>query len=209
MPFQVRMVSRTWKSGTPIERPVPGALTLRCVNIFIPGTPTCWLSSEWRFRYAWLFHTWKTGPLLFLDRKCTWWGLCMHRIYRGVPLVQESTRRLVLVRGRKQWATFINQPWRVALSAQIQTTIIPGEKMVVIHPERHPWLESGAESHLFHPMHKPGIFRHTLSYYMTTMEIRSFTYRFLCRNINNSQLFKYQCYKRNVGQLLYGFQNKC
>ena len=62
----------------------------------------------------------------------------MHRIYRGVPLVQESTRRLVLVRGRKQWATFIHQPWRVALSAQIQTTIIPGEKMVVIHPERHP-----------------------------------------------------------------------
>ena len=123
MPFQVRMISRTWKSGTPIERPVPGALTLRCVNIFIPGTPTRWLSSEWRFRYAWLFHTWKTGPLLFLDRKCTWWGLCMHRIYRGVPLVQECTfgvptriRRLVLVRGRKlwpksgwhSWFTFIN-----------------------------------------------------------------------------------------------------
>ena len=105
--------------------------------------------------------------------------------------------------GRKQWATFILQPWRVALSAQIQTTIIPGEKMVVIHPERHPWLESGAESHLFHPMNKPGIFRHHLSYYMTTMEIRSFTYRLLSRNINESQLPKYQRYKRNVGQHLY------
>ena len=57
-----------------------------------------------------------------------------------------------------------------ALSFQIQTTIIPGEKMVVIHPGRQPWLESGAESHFFHPMHKPGIFRHTLSY-MITMEI--------------------------------------
>ena len=115
----------------------------------------------------------------------------------GVPT---RTRRLVLVRGRKQWATFIHQPWRVALSAQIQTTIIPGEKMVVIHPGRHPWLESGAESHLFHPMHKPGIFRYTLSY--STMEIRSFTYRFLRRNIDGSQLFTYQCHKRNVGQLL-------
>ena len=57
-----------------------------------------------------------------------------------------------------------------ALSFQIQTTIIPGEKMVVIHPGRHHWLESGAESHFFHPMHKSGIFRHTLSY-MITMEI--------------------------------------
>ena len=79
----------------------------------------------------------------------------------------------------------------------------PGEKMVVIHPERHPWLESGAESHLFLPMNKPGIFRHHLSYYMTTMEIRSFTYRLLSRNINESQLPKYQRYKRNVGQHLY------
>ena len=91
-----------------------------------------------------------------------------------------------------------------ALSFQIQTTIIPGEKMVVIHPGRHHWLESGAESHFFHPIHKPGIFRHTLSY-MTTMEIRSFTYRFLRRTINGAQLFKYQRYKRNVGQLLYSF----
>ena len=89
-----------------------------------------------------------------------------------------------------------------ALSFQIQTTIIPGEKMVVIHPGRHHWLESGAESHFFHPIHKSGIFRHTLSY-MTTMEIRSFTYRFLRRNINGAQLFKYQRYKRNVSQLLY------
>ena len=97
----------------------------------------------------------------------------------------------------------------VTLSVQIQITIILGEKGVVRPPERHPRLDSGEKSHFFHPMHKPGIFRHTLSYYMTTMEIRSFTYRFLCRNINNSQLFKYQCYKRNVGQLLYGFQNKC
>ena len=72
--------------------------------------------------------------------------------------------------------------------------------MVVIHPERHPRLESGAESHFFHPMHKPGIFRYTLSY--STMEIRSFTYRFLRRNIDGSQLFTYQCHKRNVGQLL-------
>ena len=72
--------------------------------------------------------------------------------------------------------------------------------MVVIHPERHHCLESGAESHLFHPMHKPGIFRYTLSY--STMEIRSFTYRFLRRNIDGSQLFTYQCHKRNVGQLL-------
>ena len=31
-------------------------------------------------------------------------------------------------------------------------------------------MESGAESHFFHQMHKSGIFRHTLSY-MTTMEI--------------------------------------
>ena len=91
-----------------------------------------------------------------------------------------------------------------ALSFQIQTTIIPGEKMVVIHPGRHHWLESGAESHFFHPMHKSGIFRHTLSY-MTTMEIRSFTYRFLRRTINGAQLFKYQRYKRNVGQVLYSF----
>ena len=91
-----------------------------------------------------------------------------------------------------------------ALSFQIQTTIIPGEKMVVIHPGRHHWLESGAESHFFHPIHKPGIFRHTLSY-MTTMEIGSFTYRFLRRTINGAQLFKYQRYKRNVGQLLYNF----
>ena len=97
----------------------------------------------------------------------------------------------------------------VTLSVQIQITIILGEKGVVRPPERHPRLDSGEKSHFFHPMHKPGIFRHTLSYYMTTMEIRFFTYRFLCRNINNSQLFKYQCYKRNVGQLLYGFQNKC
>lgn len=97
----------------------------------------------------------------------------------------------------------------VTLSVQIQITIILGEKGVVRPPERHPRLDSGEKSHFLHPMHKPGIFRHTLSYYMTTMEIRSFTYRFLCRNINNSQLFKYQCYKRNVGQLLYGFQNKC
>ena len=37
------------------------------------------------------------------------------------------------------------------------------------------------------------------------MEIRSFTYRFLRRTINGAQLFKYQRYKRNVGQLLYGF----
>ena len=89
------------------------------------------------------------------------------------------------------------------MPVQIQITIILGEKGVVRPPERHPRLDSGEKSHFFHPMHKPGIFRHTLSYYMTTMEIRSFTYRFLCRNINNSQLFKYQCYKRNVGQLLY------
>ena len=88
-----------------------------------------------------------------------------------------------------------------ALSFQTQTTIIPGEKMVVIHPGRHHWLESGAESHFFHPMHKSGIFRHTLSY-MTTMEIRSFTYRFLRRNIDGSQLFTYQRHKRNAGQLL-------
>lgn len=94
-----------------------------------------------------------------------------------------------------------------ALSFQIQTTIIPGEKMVVIHPGRHHWLESGAESHFFHPMHKSGIFRHTLSY-MTTMEIRSFTYRFLRRNINGAQLFKHQRYKRNVSQLLYRTLNK-
>ena len=55
-------------------------------------------------------------------------------------------------------------------SQEIQEAIIPGEKMVVIHPGRHHWLESGAESHFFHPMHKSGIFRHTLSY-MITMEI--------------------------------------
>ena len=85
-----------------------------------------------------------------------------------------------------------------ALSFQIQTTIIPGEKMVVIHPGRHHWLESGAESHFFHPMHKSGIFRHTLSY-MTTMEIRSFTYRFLRRTISDAQLSKYQHNKRNIG----------
>ena len=67
----------------------------------------------------------------------------MHRIYWSASLVQETyfgvptrTRRLVGVRGRKllaeQLATFrihVQQPWRVALSAQIQTTIIPGEKM--------------------------------------------------------------------------------
>ncbi len=35
------------------------------------------------------------------------------------------------------------------------------------------------------------------------MEIRSFTYRLLSRNINESQLPKYQRYKRNVGQHLY------
>ena len=79
--------------------------------------------------------------------------------------------------------------------------------MVVIHPGRHHWLESGAESHFFHPMHKSGIFRHTLSN-MTTMEIRSFTYRFLRRNINGAQLFKYQRYKRNVSQLLYRTLNE-
>ena len=155
----------------------------------------------------------------------------MHRIYRGA-LVQETrfwctkwtkrcrwyrkstsgvptrTRHQCRASGRKlwqnsrwhSWFTFIN--FGAALSFQIQTTIIPGEKMVVIHPGRHHWLESGAESHFFHPMHKSGIFRHTLSY-MTTMEIRSFTYRLLSRNINESQLPKYQRYKRNVGQHLY------
>ena len=68
-------------------------------------------------------------------------------------------------------------------------------------------MESGAESHFFHPIHKSGIFRHTLSY-ITTMEIGSFTYRFLCRNTNESQLLKYQYYKENISQLLYNFQNK-
>ena len=126
----------------------------------------------------------------------------MHRIYWGTPLVQEAylwctkwtkrcrwyrkrissvptmTRRLVLVRGRKPWP----------------------------NSGRHSWLESGVESHFFHPMHMSGIFRHTLSYYMTTMKIRSFTYRFLRRNINGLQLFKYQCYKRKVSRLLYSTQ---
>ena len=37
------------------------------------------------------------------------------------------------------------------------------------------------------------------------MEIWSFTYRFLRRTIDGVQLFKYQRYKRNVGQLLYSF----
>ena len=58
----------------------------------------------------------------------------------------------------------------VTLSVQIQITIILGEKGVVRPPERHPRLDSGEKSHFFHPMHKSGIFRHTLSY-MTTMEI--------------------------------------
>ena len=40
------------------------------------------------------------------------------------------------------------------------------------------------------------------------MEIRSFTYRFLRRNINGAQLFKYQRYKRNVSQLLYRTLNE-
>ena len=158
----------------------------------------------------------------------------MHRIYWGAPLVQEArfwctkwnkrcvgTGKALLVYQQGQDISFgpvegncgrtvgvipDSHPSTLgaALSFQIQTTIIPGEKMVVIHPGRHHWLESGAESHFFHPMHKPGIFRHTLSY-MTTMEIRSFTYRFLRRTINGAQLFKYQRYKRNVGQLLYGF----
>ena len=63
-----------------------------------------------------------------------------------------------------------------------------------------PW-ESGEESHLFHPMHKSGIFRHTLFYF--TVEIRFFTYRFLRRIISDAQLLKYQYNKRNVGPLLY------
>ena len=86
---------------------------------------------------------------------------------------------------------------------------------MVRHPERYPWLESGEDSLFFHPMHKPGIFRHTLSY-MTTMEIGSFTYRFLCRNTNESQLLKYQHHKENsyiiyktkVSQLLYSILYK-
>ena len=53
MPFQVRVVSRTWKSGTPIERPVPRPSTLRCANMLAPGRVIYWLSSLWCFRYAW------------------------------------------------------------------------------------------------------------------------------------------------------------
>ena len=37
------------------------------------------------------------------------------------------------------------------------------------------------------------------------MEIGSFTYRFLCRNTNESQLLKYQHHKENISQLLYNF----
>ena len=44
MMFQVRVVYRTWRSGTPTGRSVPRPLTLRCVNILAPGTPTRWLS---------------------------------------------------------------------------------------------------------------------------------------------------------------------
>ena len=133
-------------------------------------------------------------------KRCRWY----RKRASGVPT---RTRHQCRASGRKlwqnsrwhSWFTFIN--FGAALSFQIQTTIIPGEKMVVIHPVRHSWLESGAESHFFHPMHKPGIFRHTLFYF--TMEIRSFTYRFLRRTISDAQLFKYQHTKRNIGQLLY------
>lgn len=37
---------------------------------------------------------------------------------------------------------------------------------------------------LFPPMHKPGIFCHTLSYCMTKMEIKFLTYRSLRRSVN-------------------------
>lgn len=41
MVFQVRLVSRTWKSGTPIEHSVRGEPTLRCANMLAPKTLTC------------------------------------------------------------------------------------------------------------------------------------------------------------------------
>ena len=74
----------------------------------------------------------------------------MHRIYWGAPLVQETRfwstykdKTSVLGQWKEtvdeQWAAFqihVHQPWRVALSVHIQVAIIPGEKMVVIHPGR-------------------------------------------------------------------------
>ena len=69
--FQVRMVSRTWKFGTPIERPVPRASTPRCANTLAPkmlsrSNQMVEVSGAHSFSYL---EEW--SPIVLQDRKCT------------------------------------------------------------------------------------------------------------------------------------------
>ena len=71
MAFQVRMVLHTRKSGTPTGCPVPGTMTLRCVNISAPGTSTNCQSGRWRSRCAWFLASGSLVPNTFRSAVCT------------------------------------------------------------------------------------------------------------------------------------------
>ena len=89
MAFQVRMVLHTLKSGTPTGCPVPGTMTLRCVNISAPGTSTNCQSGRWRSRCAWFLASGSLVPNTFRSAVCTPETPLLYRTRFGVRFVPQ------------------------------------------------------------------------------------------------------------------------
>lgn len=165
MEFQVRLVSRTWKFWTQIERLAPRPPTHRCVNILAPRTLTICLSEGCCFRYVWFSYLEEWSPFALLNRKIygrmpsclsnipghtVWYRKCSS----GVPNE---------LRGKKQhsWFSFTNLGvWYNRLRSKWLLFRVKKERLT---PEKSLQIGVGCRKPLFHPMNRPEIFFLSLS----------------------------------------------